>query len=450
MAVGKGRWFIGVGLLIGWLGMGCGSSAPDNREEEPSTRPESVDPGGSDAGTTVMEEAAPSTEVDGGIADAGEPGPQEEADAGTADAGPLPEPEPSDCDALPSVVPEAPPEGRLVEHEGYRYLNCGATASDGRGAVVVSWTHYSYNPIDIEAYGPGGDGWRQTFGSDTFEPYGQANGFLSFSLSNQYSLSYLDSRTWQLTHYPREPHDLMKSAAAPRGGLRAIFLDGTLKAYGPTGETLWSTPVPLSGPLRAMGVDARGHTLLVTVGYPEDGSEQVPVHGLWVDASGQPGTPFLALAQAPVPSWDTTYEFVAQAEQGLFLGITYNGARTWTAFAPLESQTHAPPAWLAINAEQPLLRLPNGKGYIRWSRPLACQHEAEFLSASGRSCGKTRFPAMPPDRIGRCGSMSMGSDGTVIETFPRDQYYWDPEASNPYYCRVRWWPALFKPWTQPE
>ncbi|WP_225413201.1 hypothetical protein [Stigmatella hybrida] len=189
--------------------------------------------------------------------------------------------------------------------------------------------------------------------------------------------------------------------------------------------------------MAALGVDAQGHTLVLT------GSAQ----GLWVDASGQPGTPFLARAPGPLNAWGSSSVLVPQAEQGLFLGVPSGDTMTWTAYAPMDPQAHPAPAWLSNDAARPLVRLPSGKGYLRWGRPLACQHEAEILSASGQSCGKTRFPALPPDRWGPCGSMSLGPDGTAIETFPRDSRLEGDEGgyNEVYFCRARWWPALFNP-----
>ncbi|WP_224370969.1 hypothetical protein [Hyalangium versicolor] len=347
-------------------------------------------------------------------------------------------------------MPEAPSEYGSTQKYGSKYLNCGPSTSDGAGTVVISTIHYSYYMWEFDGFDSGGNHSSTGFYTDTFEPYGQAGGFLSFSLNNQYHLSYLDSRTWQFTHYPPEPHDPVKVTADPRGGLRALFTDGMLKAYGPTGETLWSISPNLSGPVQAMGVDAQGHTLLVTHGpSDENGDGTEWVQALWVDAAGQPGTPFLAQVQAPVYA----YELVPQAGQGLFLGIKNGATKTWTAFAPLETHSSPAPAWLSGDAERPLIRLPGGKGYLRWGTPIACQHEAEILSASGTSCGKTRFPAPPPHNSWQstCGSMSVGPDGTIVETLPRDYYVADPEDSSSvyYFCPVRWWPALFKPLAPP-
>jgi hypothetical protein len=345
----------------------------------------------------------------------------------------------SDCDELPPILPEAPAEAASAYEYGTRYLNCGATAADGTGAVVASSTRYSYNPVTLQGWSHGDNGWVMPlwmdFWTDIFEPYGQPRGFLSFSLSNSFYVSYLDSQTWQFTHHPREPHELVRVTEDPRGGMRALFSDGSLKAYGPTGETLWSTPLTLSATVQALGVDMQGHTLVLTS----------PTQGLWVDASGQPGTPFSTMA--PLYDWDSPYKIVPQATQGLFVGVPNGGTTTWTAFSPLDPQPRPAPAWLSGDPDRPLVRLPSGKGYLRWGRPAVCQHEAEILSASGKSCGKTRFPALPPDRLGYCGSMSLGRDGTVIETLPRDSLIEEHEGqySEIPFCRVRWWPALFKP-----
>jgi len=300
MAAGKGRWFLQAGFLISWLGLASAA----------------------------------------------------------AGAEPLPAPDASDCSELPPVLAEAP-EGLWTQRYGTKYLLCGPAASDGTGAVIGATAPLTDYVLDIWGWNPGGGGSNTGIRSDTFAPYGQPNGFLSFSMwVDDIYLSYLDSRTWQFTHYPPEPHSLMKVAEDPRGGLRALFIDGTLKAYGPTGETLWSTALALSESVAALGVDAQGHTLVLAASG----------QGLWVDASGQPGPSFRALTHAPSSLWGSTYELVPQAAQGLFLGVPHGDTKTWTAYAPMQPHASPAPAWLSADAARPLIRLPSGKGYLRWGR----------------------------------------------------------------------------------
>ncbi len=85
MVAGSGRSFIWVGLLMGWLGAGCGSALPEPREEPAPTRPDVVDGPGFEPGP-VMEQPGPFEETDAGTSDAGEPAPQGRVDAGTPSA----------------------------------------------------------------------------------------------------------------------------------------------------------------------------------------------------------------------------------------------------------------------------------------------------------------------------------------------------------------------------
>ncbi|MBN8470723.1 hypothetical protein JYJ95_29815 [Corallococcus exiguus] len=370
-----------------------------------------------------------------------------------ADAGPLPEPPPLDpeCAAMPPVMPEAPGQWREYTKSGDDYLQCGPSVSDGMGSVVFSdyrtgqssamnlrmWFWGEGSPASLES--------RDVFlPTNRFLAFGQSRGFLNFDSASRDSVTYLDSQTGEITHHPLDQDgSFVKAASDPNGGARGLLIDGTLKAYGPTGELLWSASTPMTGHVRAMGVDARGHTLIIMAdGY---GTETAKAQGLWVDASGQPGTPFLALMQAPT-GYAAFYDFVPQVKEGLFLLATNsNGPRTWTAFAPLEPQGRQVPAWLANEplGMMRLWRLEGGRGYIRWHIRSPCQSELEFLTPSGKSCGTTRIP-QNPKLPGYCGMLSRGSDGTVIETFP---VFGETLPNSDFVYRVtctfRWWPALF-------
>ncbi|MBZ4375623.1 hypothetical protein [Corallococcus sp. AS-1-6] len=421
--------------------------------EAPFVQPDEAGDGPSNGGGTATEDPAPEPGLDGGsvdpgTVDAGSP------DAGTVDAGPLPEaPPPLDpeCAAMPPVMPEAPAQWREHSRSGDKYMQCGPSASDGVGSVVFS--HFSTDQsyamnLHMWFWGEGSPASLESRGvflpTDRFLAFGQPRGFLNFNSAYHDSVTYLDSRTGEVTHHPLDQDGYFVSAAAdPNGGARGLLDDGTLKAYGPTGELLWSASTPMRGYVRAMGVDARGNTLIIVAeGYDVGGTTQA--QGLWVDASGQPGNPFLALAQAPI-GWFAFYELVPQATEGLFLGTSNRDTpKTWTAFAPLEPQGRPGPAWLQSDPAETvtLSRLESGKGYIRWRRTSACQNAAEFLTPSGKSCGTTRFPPLYPEAPNFCGTLSRGPDGTVIETFPVVSERPPESDVSIKTCAYRWWPAL--------
>ncbi|RYZ43259.1 MAG: hypothetical protein EOO71_04245 [Myxococcaceae bacterium] len=183
-----------------------------------------------------------------------------------------------------------------------------------------------------------------------------------------------------------------------------------------------------------LGVDTRGQSLVLAIGELSEG--EAPVEALWVDASGQPGTPFLALTRKdPYPYY--YYPLLPLADGGLVLKYQ----DTWlAAFDSLQASTAPLPEWLSDERDFELL--PGGKGYIRWSRVHApdCQHEAELIAPSGRSCGTVRLPAMANGES--CGSPRLSGNGTVIEQLSSedptgDSYSWST-------CRIRWCPGLFQ------
>ncbi|MET0401220.1 MAG: hypothetical protein ABW123_02405 [Cystobacter sp.] len=336
----------------------------------------------------------------------------------------------------------------MREDSGSKYMWCGAAASGGAGQMMFSTIDSAYRFFPT--------GWTSASGFmpfpevwDQFEPYGQPGGFLAFSLRGDTEwLTFLNTKNGTVNHHPPETSGRVLTLEDPTGGLRVLFANGILKAYGPTGETRWSLPLSFNTPLKALAVDALGNTLVLAApGEPSSSGTFPLAQGFWVDASGQVGTPFLAQAPESV-NHGASYELIARAEGGFFLGVADRSPKLWMTFEPLQTQPQPGPTWLKKHEQRPLSRLPNGKGYIRWGRTAACQNEAEFFSVSGRSCGKTRFPAIASIEHGNaniCGDMRLGPDGTVLEKLPLETTYYDME--NPvrsHNCRVRWWPALFQ------
>ncbi|MHA7630221.1 hypothetical protein [Corallococcus sp. M7] len=275
----------------------------------------------------------------------------------------------------------------------------------------------------------------------------QPQGFLGHSyhpLESTVWMTFLDTVQGRVIQHPRRPEGYQASAVNPAGGMHEVLVDGTLNAYGATGELRWSVSLAslLNGPVSALGVTTEGHALVLSAGALAEGA--VSVEGVWVDSSGQPGTPFLALTLEQAPNLYYRYDLAPVLQGGLVMGVENNFGKTWVAaFDGLQSAASALPEWLDGEGGRGFELLPGGKGYLRWSQVDAgnagCQHEAQLIAASGESCGKVLLPAM--DTGGSCGFIRVGGDGTVVEDLPVE----DVSGERPYSrCHVRWWPALFR------
>ncbi|WP_375757501.1 hypothetical protein [Corallococcus exercitus] len=394
-----------------------------------------------DTGSVIGEDTSPPEEPDTG-------NPPEEPDAG----GPLeqevpelppeepdPIPRPAECGYMPTVSPEALGAWDYEFDPAQLNALCGVPVSDGAGRGVM--VRLYDQSINVWVIGKDHSTFMSlSFAASNFQPTSQSNGVLGFSTplgGGMPWLTYLDTTNGQFTHHPPETAPVVRTAVDPTGGLRALLADGTLKAYSATGEVRWSVPVSMSALTRALGVDAQGRTLLLAAGTTRFGTSTV--EGLWVDSSGQPGAPFLAMAPAPGP--DAIYEFVPQAKQGLFLAIWEHGNKRWAAaFKSLRPASSTLPTWLARGAPDNLLRLPDGRGYLRVAQ--GCSLGAQFITASGMACGTFAFPGSSTE----CGPLSLDADGTVVEALPSSEnHYHTPDGTeSERICRIRWWPGLIQ------
>jgi hypothetical protein len=398
MAESKKWLFITAGLFVGGVGAGCETPAPGMSMEEAPQRPQAV--------------AA-----------------EEQTDA--------------ECEALPQVSPQALAAWVYDYDPDYSEFKCGAAVPDGAGGVVMvrGVGGNSYNSLSLFLGRDNGWVTGTSYSAFNFTPASQSGGVLGFSTpvgGGHPWLTYLDTTLMTLTHHPPEAAPVLMTSVDPAGGLRAFLADGTLKAYSATGESLWSVPVSLSAPLKALGVDAQGHTLVLAGGNTRFGASTA--EGVWVDSSGQPTPPFLALASAPGSA--ASYELTPQAEQGLFLSIQEGISQSWAAaFASLEPSSSPAPTWLAQGAQRTLFRLPSGRGYLRLSQD--CAPQGELITASGLTCSTFSFPSIAGPG---CGSLRLGMDGTVVESLPPTQHRYG-EMGDSYIelvCRARWWPALLQ------
>ncbi|WP_375757502.1 hypothetical protein [Corallococcus exercitus] len=394
-----------------------------------------------DTGSVIGEDTSPPKEEPDTGTPPEEPdtgGPVEQADAELPPEEPDPLPDPAECGSMPTLPPEALGAWDSVMDPAQREFPCGATLSDGAGRGVS----LRYYPPNVSVWVLGKDNYSGgvNFEASHFQPTSQVNGILGFSTPTGGGLpwmTYVDTSNDQLIHHPAEPAQVVMTAVDPTGGLRALLADGTLKAYSATGQVRWTVPVALSAPVKALGVDAQGHTLVLAAGNTRFGPSTA--EGLWVDSAGQPGAPFLALA--PAPGGTASYELMPQAKKGLFLAIRENGTQRWAAaFKPLRPAASVAPTWLALEAQHALLRLPGGKGYLRVSP--GCNRQGQFITASGQTCGTFSIPAT----YGACGPLSVATDGTLFEALPpQDNAYHYPDGYElETVCRARWWPALIQ------
>ncbi|MHA7629097.1 hypothetical protein [Corallococcus sp. M7] len=401
--------------------------------EEPVPGPQVVDVEVPDEAPVTGEVLPPPEEPD-----TGDPvnEPEPEPEPGMPPEEPDPLPYPWECESMPTVSPEALETWGGVLDPAQTEFPCGATLSDGAGRGVS----LRYYPPNVSVWVLGKDNYSGgvNFEASDFQPTSQVNGILGFSTPTAGGLpwmTYVDTSNDQIIHHPAETAQVVMTAVDPKGGLRALLADGTLKAYSATGYVRWSVPVALSASIKALGVDAQGHTLLLAVGTTRFGPSTA--EGLWVDGAGQPGAPFLALA--PAPGGRATYELMPQATKGLFLSIWESGTRRWAAaFKPLRPASSNIPAWLAQDAQHSLLRLPGGKGYLRISP--GCSRQARFITASGQACSTFDVPAA----YSACGALSVAADGTLFESLPpqTNGYHYPDGYQYELVCHARWWPGL--------
>ncbi|MGE6757560.1 hypothetical protein ACQKGO_06065 [Corallococcus interemptor] len=350
------------------------------------------------------------------------------------------EPGPTDCEGVPSVSRQQLAAFELWSHSGSREVSCFATAPDGAGGALI--LRGNGVRFQIAASWGGSMTW---YSVNDFVATAQPGGMLGITDPIQdvpQWLLFVHGPTGHVRQQPNEAAEIVMTSVDPTGGLRAVLADGTLKAYDVYGETRWSLPVSLSAPVSTVGVDARGHTLVLAAGDTRFGPSTV--EGLWVDSDGQPGQPFLALAQAPAGG----YELMPQVKEGLFLAVNH-GARTWAAaFESLKPEAGPAPEWLARGAERPLLLLPGGKGYFRPSATdtgnWSCERQAELISPAGSSCGTLPFSSSPKGDLSPCKHLMLGADGTVVEPVGNIEPEWADREGHPVYCSVRYWPRLLQ------
>ncbi|MCP3064467.1 hypothetical protein LXT21_37410 [Myxococcus sp. K38C18041901] len=389
----RGQWFWGVGLLIGWAGLSFPALA---------------------------------------------------AEGGNVPASSL-----AGCEVVPVIPPEALADWKYASEATSTYGSCNSVAADGAGNLIMTQMPENLRSMGFTVFRPDGsrlwDG--AVYGVNTMQLTSQSRGFLGRSyhpLEDISWLTFLDNVNQQVAvHSEQVTETMMWRAENPVGGLHELRADKILRAYSDVGQLRWSTPLAqvLSGYPTAVGVNTEGRTLVVSLTQAASGA--TTMEGVWVDSSGQPGTPFTTVMPQNPPIY-AFYSLVPLVQGGLLLGMGGYSDTSWIAsIGSLQTSLGPVPGWLADWEVSRFELLPGNRGYIRWGvaneAPSGCQLEARLTAPSGESCGTVRLPSMGTGDS--CGTVSMGRDGTVVENLPS---IYVSESSRPYsICRARWWPALF-------
>jgi hypothetical protein len=320
--------------------------------------------------------------------------------------------------------------------------SCGEATSDGLGNLIVL-AHHDFFGHETLATVLTSEGTRlNTYKGHRFRPIGQRSGFIG-SNTISYSPHWLTalSHTGALIkETPPDTGDSPWQVEDPTGGL-VLFARGALTAYDATGNIRWSTPVPLGGSLRTIGVDRQGQTLVLADGDSRFGAGTLEGH--WIDHSGQLSAPFFALQR---PAGNVALVLSPQVGSGLFLTTRYfvSGKRkgSWTAaFASLQPASSPPPEWLTNRPDTTLRMAHGGKGYavvpVLNDSAEGCTIDIEVVSPSGESCGKVHFP-LTSAACNRNG-LWVGHDGTVIQSAPGTC-----DEVGHCSCSWKWWPGFFR------
>jgi hypothetical protein len=319
---------------------------------------------------------------------------------------------------------------------------CGYGTADGEGNVLVfSENSNAMHQSLVTVLSPEGVQ-VGTYQGIRFQPVGQRSGFIGLnvvSVAYPY-VSVLSHTGAELLRTQSTLATDVESAENPTGGL-VVRVDDAVTSYDATGHMRWSASVPLKAfTSTALGVDARGHTLLLSDGAEHFGDKTV--EGRWIDAEGHVGEPFLALNR-PM-GW---FELVPRVEGGLFLQAQVvdsenRSAWTWLAeFGSLEPASHPAPEWLARRPDTRLHWVHGGRGYavmpVSGSSSPECRRDIEVVTPSGDSCGTVRFTGA--DTACNTTDVWMGYDGTVIQSLPGTC-----DDIGHCTCDWKWWPAYFR------
>jgi hypothetical protein len=242
------------------------------------------------------------------------------------------------------------------------------------------------------------------------------------------------------------------TAADPRGGL-VLLTPTALTAYDDHMQMRFTVPLQLSGVQPGqLAVDVAGNTLILfgVNAFVYD------LQGVWVDAAGNPGTPFPVAQQLRVD--ENVFSLAPDIQGGLFLwhqGCPVGGSQCtsqWRRYAALSASPEPAPDWLSSRPAPKLRLIHDQSGYALTGVPLpACAFEV--LTSAGVSCGFADFSARLPGfaaplprlkaKTGGhppCHStLDIGRDGTVLSLT-------DEGCNSQGECPVSydWFPAYFR------
>jgi len=166
-------------------------------------------------------------------------------------------------------------------------------------------------------------------------------------------------------------------------------------------------------------VDVRGFTLALF--EPGDlVGQSTPQAARWYDALGDPATVFFALPGVPSSTPSSQVSLRPTIDGGVAIAF---GEKWIAAIKSGETKLDEAPAWLATNPGSDFEIIRQRNAYAVMLSDSAPRNMLKLYSPSGRLCGRVSFDT---------GSVSMGSDGTVIGA--------DGEGG----CIRPFWPALLR------
>ncbi|AKF86480.1 hypothetical protein MFUL124B02_27495 [Myxococcus fulvus 124B02] len=350
---------------------------------------------------------------------------------------------------VPVIQPEALADWKYATQATSTYGSCDYSAVDGAGNIIMTQMPENLRSMGFTVLRPDGSYlWGGgVSNANTMQLLGQSRGFLGRAyhpFEDLTWLTFIDNVNRQVAVLSEPATGVLWNAENPVGGLHEVGEDKTVRAYSDVGQLRWSTSLAtiLNGPPHVVGVNTEGHTLVLSIAQTSSGAAEV--EGVWVDSSGQPGTSFSALT-LPNPPQYAHYTLAPLVQGGLLLSAQNYLGKSWVAsFGSLQTSAGPVPGWLSNGDTSPFALLSGGRGYVRWTTvnedPSGCQFEARLTAPSGESCGTVRLPSTGTGDA--CFMVSMGRDGTVVESLPS---IYVSESSRPYsICRARWWPALFR------
>ena len=194
------------------------------------------------------------------------------------------------------------------------------------------------------------------------------------------------------------------------------------------------------------GVDRVGNTLLVYRTQADDA-----LYGQWFSPADARGARFVFSGAHDYGN--NQLQLVPRVGSGFFLqaltapraGFTFAGA-AWVGQIDTGAQAvQPPPAWLRSWDNRKMHPAREGSAYAFIDLPggtADCTQNIAVVSASGKTCGSTAFPAGLNPGACTTASIDVAWDGTVIQQRPDAQEQHDPSGTQS--CTWSYWTGLLK------